>query len=433
MPATKIRKKNKLGKIVWGGFVKRTSPHCFFMTTPPPTSLKRNLLAVLLLALVIAGLVFAVHRLLAGNTLGIDLFVFWSSGRAMLIEGSSPYDPAVNQQVQMAIFGRLAEAGEDPMLYAFPPYGLLPVTPLLALPFDWAQAAWFVFYLLAACSLPYLLFPHAPRWLTLTLPVLYPVTFALILGNYVFLIGLILLFTCALVVLPPEPARKWQILAGILLAWTTIKPQFVWLYLAFLALYTLRTRRWAFSASFGLTFSGLLLFSWLAIPTWVTDWLQQVRNYAQMNQVESNAHSLLRLILPQAWLQTGSLLALLLFLLATAWIFKTWWQGDLSDLHSLAWVGLVTNLFDPRAISYEQITLVVPFFLWAALSRSRPAALLWLAAIVLSWGLFSIAATGVYPLATEQGPVLLYGLWLAWFFRQRKAGLFSTRPQPAGA
>lgn len=383
---------------------------------PPSRLQKQTIFAVILLALVFGGLVFAVHRLLAENTLGIDLFVFWSSGRAMLFEGRSPYDPAINQQVQLAIFGRLAEAGEDPMLFAFPPYGLLPVLPLLALPFDWAQATWFVFYLLAACSLPYLLFPRAPRWLTLTLPALYPVTFALILGNYVFLIGLILLFTCALVVMQPYPARKWQILAGILLAWTTIKPQFVWLYLGFIALYSLRYRRWPLIASFCAALGAMLLISWLIVPTWLTDWFKQVQDYAQINQVESIAHSYLRLFLPAAWLGPANLAALLTFLAATAWILRSWWQGRLADLPALAWVGLVTNLFDPRAISYEQITLVVPFFLWAASQKRYAPA--WLAALVISWGLFSTAVTGVYPLATEQGPILGYSLWLIWFLRQ---------------
>ena len=411
-----------------GGFAKQNLPSFLFMASllpPTPKKIQSSaLLAIVLLVLVAGGLVFAVHRLLAGNTLGIDLFVFWNSGRAMLVQGLSPYDPAVNQQVQMAIFGRLAQAGEDPMLYAFPPYGLLPVIALLPLPFDWAQAVWFVFYLLAACSLPYLLFPRAPRWLILTLPVLYPVTFALILGNYVFLIGLILLFTCVLVVLPPAPERKWQFLAGVLLAWSTIKPQFVWLYLAFFALYTLRSRRWALAASFGGALAAMLLLSWLLVPTWVTDWLRQVRAYAQANQVESNALSLLGLVLPKAWLATANLLALLLFLAITAWLFRAWWRGRLASLPVLAWVGLVTNLFDPRAISYEQITLVLPFYVWAATAKSRAAsegsaaALLWPAALILSWSLFSIARADIYPLATEQGPLILYAAWLIWFFRQ---------------
>jgi hypothetical protein len=383
---------------------------------PSPRLLQQAIFIVILLALVFGGLVFAVHHLLADNTLGIDLFVFWSSGRAMLFEGRSPYDPEINQQVQLAIFGRLAEPGEDPMLYAFPPYGLLPVLPLLALPFDWAQACWFVFYLLTACSLPYLLFPSAPRWLILTLALLYPVTFALILGNYVFLIGLILLFTCVLVVIPPDPARKWQILAGILLAWTTIKPQFVWLYLGFLALYSLRCRRWALAASFCAALSVMLIFSWLFVPTWLTDWLRQVQDYAHTNQVESIAYSFLRMVLPAGWLGPANLAALLIFLGATTWIFQRWWLGSLSGLHVLAWVGLVTNLFDPRAISYEQITLVVPFFIWTASRRGN--ALAWLAALVITWGLFSAAASGMYPLATEQGPILFYSVWLVWLFRQ---------------
>jgi hypothetical protein len=141
-----------------------------------------------------------------------------------------------------------------------------------------------------------------------------------------------------------------------------------------------------------------------------------VQDYAHTNQVESIAYSFLRMVLPAGWLGPANLAALLIFLGATTWIFQRWWLGSLSGLHVLAWVGLVTNLFDPRAISYEQITLVVPFFIWTASRRGN--ALAWLAALVITWGLFSAAASGMYPLATEQGPILFYSVWLVWLFRQ---------------
>lgn len=391
--------------------------------------------AAVLLVLAGSALTVAVHRLLAENTIGIDLFVFWSSGRAMFVDGSSPYDPAVNRQVQLAIFGRLAQQGEDPMLYPFPPYGLLPILPLVALPFDWAQAVWFVFYLLAACSLPYVLFPRASRWVTLSLLALYPVTFALILGNYVFLIGLILLLTFVKVVLHPAPDRRWQVLAGILLAWTTIKPQFVWLYLTFLVFYTLRERRWALAASFLSALGLMLLLSWIWLPSWLGDWLRQVQDYAQFNQVESNAQSFLRLALPEAWAVAAHLAALVGCIAATAWWLWRWWRGLFQTLPLLAWLGFVTNLFDPRAISYEQIVLVVPFFIWAAQKKAH--ARIWLVGLALTWALF--AASRFYPLATEQGPLLFYAVWLAWYIRQPGSrASFSKReigdrPAQAGA
>jgi hypothetical protein len=381
----------------------------------------------LLIAALCAGMVFAVRRLLADNTLGIDLFVFWNSGRALFLEGSNPYDPEINRQVQMAIFGRAALPGEDPMLFAFPPYGLLAVLPLLVLPFDWAQAIWFVFYLMLAASLLYLLFPRAPRWVTLTLLLFYPLTFALILGNFVFLIGMILMLACGLLVLRRERTSGWQVVIGIMLAWVTIKPQFSWLYLAFLAAYALRYRLWTLTGSFILSLAAMLGLSWLVLPGWLPQWLQQVRAYAEGNQVQSIAASYFDLIMPTAQAGPAAAVLMILFLGVTIWMGWLWWRGKLGHLHLLAWVGLVTNLFDPRAISYEQITLAVPFFLWAATREKTSLALriAWPAAIVLLWVFFVIAVRGLYPMATEQMPIAIFTLWLIWYYlhsRRASAG-----------
>ena len=375
-----------------------------------------------LIAALCGAMVFAVHRLLAENTLGIDLFVFWNSGRALFLEGSSPYDPEITRQVQMAIFGRMALPGEDPMLFAFPPYGLLAVLPLLPLPFDWAQAVWFIFYLMLAASLLYLLFPQAPRWVTLTLSLLYPLTFALFLGNFVFLIGMILLLAGGLLVLRQERAPGWQVVIGLLLAWTTIKPQFTWLDLAFLAAYTLRYRLWTLAGSFAVSLGGMLALSWLLLPGWLPQWLQQVRAYAEGNQVQSIAASYFDIFLPAAQSGTAAGALMVLALAVTSWMGWYWWQGKLGHLHVLAWVGLVTNLFDPRAISYEQITLAIPFFLWAATREKGAQALkiAWPAAIVLLWVFFVIAVRDAYPLATEQAPIAIYTVWLVWYYRNTR-------------
>ena len=134
----------------------------------------------------------------------------------------------------MAIFKRLARPGEDQLAFVYPPFALLVLYPLILLPFDWAQAVWIAFLLLALVTSFALAFPRAPRWVGISLLAFYPVFFGLILGNFAILIAALLVILLAKYLPREKPSAAWQIGAGILAGWLTVKPQFTWPFLLFL-------------------------------------------------------------------------------------------------------------------------------------------------------------------------------------------------------
>ena len=82
--------------------------------------------------------------------------------------------------------------------------------------------------------------------------------------------------------------------------------------------------------------------------------------------------------------QTGLLIA---FLGITAYILYRWQQEKAADLPVLAWLGLVTYLFDPRNQVYEQLAIVIPIMLW--LLQQKPGAKrAWIVAAILVAYLF---------------------------------------------
>ena len=70
------------------------------------------ILAALLLVL-IAAESYAVYTVFTSKfASGNDFFVRWLGGREYLLHGVNPYDPAVAEKAQLAMFGRLAQAGD---------------------------------------------------------------------------------------------------------------------------------------------------------------------------------------------------------------------------------------------------------------------------------------------------------------------------------
>ena len=92
-----------------------------------------------LFALVLGVFTILVHTAFMNSTPGIDLFVFWSAGRAFF-NHQDPYSQEISAQTQMAIYRHLALPGQDHMEFAYPPYALLILYPILWFTFDWTQA-----------------------------------------------------------------------------------------------------------------------------------------------------------------------------------------------------------------------------------------------------------------------------------------------------
>lgn len=373
---------------------------------------------IVLVAILAAGF----HALTRDNNLGTDFYTFWLAGRAAFIDHKSPYSEEIAIQGQLAIFKHLAGANEDQLAFAYPPYALLPLYPLIWMPFDWAQAAWIALLLLGLVTAFALAYPRSPRWVGTSFLAFYPVFFGVILGNFAILIAALLVILFGVYLPRQHPSTSWQILAGIAAGWLTIKPQLTWPFLALICLYEIRVKRWKFFAAM---IASLLVFfslSFLFAPNWPVEWPDRVNRYMAYNQTWLTILFLLKQVIP---LSTATLLTTslgILFIGMTVWLVLRWWHGKTGWLVLVAWMGFCGYLFHPHSTSYEQIAFLLPLVLWVCSQPNplpRPALSWWLASLVVSWLAFilSIAPFGIES-ATEW-PVLFHVGWIGWLLTNK--------------
>lgn len=379
----------------------------------------KTIAAILLLLISFSILTAGIHELTRQNTLGSDFYVFYLAGQAVQEDGEPTlYSDRLSQKAQLAIYKRPAAPGEDELGFAYPPYALLPILPLSLLPFEWAQAAWMAFSILALISA--LLYISSNRNPALVLSVLffYPVSFGLILGNFAIPIAAIIL-ACFAAVSTSRLDYRSQILWGALLAWTTCKPQFSWFFTLFLLLLAWRHGYTRFLVSFITGCVVLLIVSFAIVPNWPPLLLDALARYSQYNQSWLMTNFFLMQIMPVEAAQRVTILLGITGLVITIWLLRAWHRKKFSSLAFLAWAAWITYLFHPRGKSYEQITYLIPLFLWGLCRKNfkhRPFWLFWFGNFLFFWITFAVSLLPAAPVTAIEWPLAGYLAWMLWFF-----------------
>ena len=365
----------------------------------------------------VIGLAIVIRAVLGEVILGADLYTQWVSGNA-LIRGDNPYSSEVTLESQMGIYGRPAFPGEDQVAFAYPPHSNFLLLPVVWMPFHWAQAFWLALNLILLVTSVTWVYPRSHVLLRFSLIFFYPLTLALILGNYSLTIGIILFIGYHLLTNRKNLPRKEQFLLGFLLALAAIKPQLTWLGLIFLLALAFRSGFRMVPISF---FGSLVLMSlgfWVLIPTWPMDWIRQVIAYTGYDLGDPVIYMFLNILLPS---QTAIYAAVGLFWLTaglTVRYFKQWWGNKITAWSLFTWCGFITFILHPNGIAYDQIIFYLPLAIWAfqpLVHKARGFALLWIGWLTLSWLAFVIGRW-IYPPA-DALPVLIFGLWLLWYVR----------------
>ncbi len=385
---------------------------------------RRILLPTFTFLLAWAILASGVHLLTQGNTLGTDFYIFYRAGQTAIIDHADPYSDQQASQNQLAIFKRPAAPGEDQLGFAYPPYVLLAVWPMLWLTFSWAQAIWAAFLILSTVGAIVVAFKGAPPWISISFLFFYPVTFGLILGNFSVLMGGIILLIYGLMERENPPGKGVLIISGILLAWVTSKPQLVWLYVILFLLWAIKKRWWPMIASFGASLAAFIALSFAIVPGWLALWPQSMGRYAGYNQSWVILAVFFKEILPLEVVTPVSLALGVLILAASGWLFYQWWRGRLEGLYLLAWCGFAVFSLHPRGKSYEHIAFLLPLVVWAwrEWKLRLPAVLFfWLGSIVISWAVFFLSIQPGALDSTTEWPFLFYVVWLGWLFYKRRA------------
>jgi len=329
------------------------------------------LLAALLFLVLVAGQSWATYRLFTSRFPGgNDFYSRWANGCALIWTGENPYSDAVTLQTQIGMYGRPARPGEDLAAYSYPLYALFFFWPLCFIhTYPLVQAVWMTLMLYALLAGVVLTARVArwrpPAWLwgvTLVWAAFnYPHARALILGQMATLVFLAL--AAGLWALD----RRWDDLAGALLAVTTIKPQMSFLLVPWVLWWAAWRKRWGVWRGFGLTMVLLVGGSFLLVPTWVGDFLQGVRNYDVV--AATDYHSLTWIVVRYFLglgpvVETVGVAAFALYGLAEAWRGRrAGWGGF---LWTTGLVLVLTHFIAPRTATTHYTMLLPPLFAWFA-------------------------------------------------------------------
>ncbi|HVN55128.1 MAG TPA: glycosyltransferase 87 family protein, partial [Anaerolineaceae bacterium] len=392
------------------------------MSRPPSIleqfPLRKMIFLCLLWVAALGALTVALHPVMQSSSIGADFFTFWVAEKSLFLDHLNPYSEAVTRASQIGIYGHVASPDQDQVAFAYPVYSLLLIAPTAWMSYPWASSFWTAFNIQSLLAVALLVFFRAPKALIVSSLLFYPIAFGLILGNFAVPLGVILLIVLHSFVTRSAQPVWFQIAAGILLAWSTIKPQFMVFYFAFCVLYAVRRRLWPFLASLGSAMIADLLLAQILVPNWIVDWIRRVVEYTQYNRGQATLRILFSAILPENLALSATWVVIGVIGLFSAMLLAAWLKNQIGDLPLLSWIGLVTYLIHPHGFAYEQLTFLVPFFLWAALSfRSQPRTviLFWTIALVYSWLAFAFGRTSS-PI--DRSPVLLNAIFVIWLLLQ---------------
>jgi hypothetical protein len=388
---------------------------------------KKTLFFLMGFCLLTVGLKIAVT---SNFSFGADFYTFWQAGRALFLHGVSPYSLQVTEISQLGIYGRLAQAGEDQLRFAYPPFSLLILLPTVGMTYAWAQAYWMAFNLALILGAVLVVNKKPSIWLLVGMFFFYPVARGIIMGQFALMIGAIQIICYGLLKDQPAPNSLKQWLAGALLAWTMMKPHLAGLVIIFFLLFSIRQRYWKVFAGFAAGALLLAILSWILVPTWVSDWIHLIIAYAGYVNVQPILGSWLAVLGLSISSQWVSLILLFLTLMISISLICAWWKRNLQDFILLGWLVLISQLVNPNANSLlsDQIVFFLPLLLWLKDRSIKD----WLRGtiygifVILPWILFAAYFRGKEPYAVASWLAMMFSVWLVYEIAARKIKINST-------
>jgi hypothetical protein len=330
---------------------------------------------------------------------GGDFYPIWLTGREVLFHGSNPYTQEMTRKIQTGLFGRPmdphrpADPPTDFRAFSYPLYADLLAAPLLPLSFNAVRAVLGILLpLLTAASLVLWLRAFGLQVSTSRLAI----AIILLLVSYPVLEGLYaqqagLLVGVALAMSMAALAGNRLILAGMLLAFASVKPQLVWLLAAWLVLWAVSDwkQRKSFLLAFSFSLALLVLVSQLILPGWFEDWWRSLVGYSHYT-----LPPLTQLVLGR-FLGIATGLTLLAFAGIFGWNMRRQPGASAGFALTVSFLLAVTVLLAPTGGAVYDQVILVPAICWLGFRRadilnaSRPIRVLAVAALVaLCWQWF---------------------------------------------
>jgi hypothetical protein len=292
-----------------------------------------------------------------------DLYPRWLGARELLLRHRDPYGSELTREIQLAYYGRTLDPArpEDPkdqQGFAYPVYVVFLLAPVMNLPFPAVQAGFrWLLILLTAASVP--LWLHTlgwrPPWATTTSFVVFTLgSFPVMQGIKLQQLSLLvagMIAACATLL-----AGGNFLLAGVLLALATIKPQLVLPVAAWLLLWAISdwSRRRNFVWGFVVTLAVLCGAAEYVLPGWMRRFREAIAAYRDYND---GVESVLDVLVTPTWGRALAVLAILL-LAFVGWRLRRLPSDCTAFRWMLALTLAVTVMVVPKTAPYNQVPLV---------------------------------------------------------------------------
>ena len=293
---------------------------------------------------------------------GNDFLTHYAAWDAFFKLGVSPYSEEAALYTQQAIYGRPALTGEDQNRMVYPFYSILIHGPFVFLDYPLARAIYMTLLqaaLFVGVVMALDLFQWSPAaWLSALLFIwsllFYPEARGVILGQFA-IFGFFSLIASLYFY-----KRGYDILGGVILVLSTIKPTLVFLIVPFLLVYALSQRRWRFVVGFIGALTLLTFGSLLVSPTWIMDWIFRITRYSDYTVGQSPVWLLTHNLLPAL----GGIGEAIIDLFLVAGMFFAWLRAihgaDAEFNWALGVTLVISNLIVPRSATTNYVLMLIP-------------------------------------------------------------------------
>jgi Glycosyltransferase family 87 len=304
-----------------------------------------------------------------------DLYPRWLGARELLVHHRDPYTADITREIQVGYYGRPLDPTRkndpiDQQGFAYPIYVVLMLAPTVTLPFPTVhRIVFWLFVVLTTISVP--LWLGTLRWrLSRSATV---AAILLTLGCFPAIQGLRLQQLTVLVVALIAGAmyaitRRRFVLAGILLALASIKPQLVFLLILWLCIWLLGNWRERQRVLWSLVISMavLVVAGELLLPGWISEFRAAMKDYYRYT---GGGSSLLNGFLPPLWARIASIV-LVGMVLVFAWRNRRASEETPAFQWLLCFTLATTLVVIPMFAPYNQL-LLLPGLMMALRARQE--------------------------------------------------------------
>jgi hypothetical protein len=304
-----------------------------------------------------------------------DLYPRWLGARELLVHHRDPYTADITREIQIGYYGRPLDPTRkndpiDQQGFAYPIYVVLMLAPTVTLPFSTVHRTFFwLFVALTTMSVP--LWLGTLRWRLSRSEAFTAILVTL--GCFPAIQGLRLQQLTVLVVALLAGSmyaitRRRFVLAGILLAMASIKPQLVFLLILWLCIWLLGNwrERQRVLWSFVISMAVLVVAGEFLLPGWISEFRGAMKDYYRYT---GGGNSLLNGFLPPIGARIASVV-LVAMVLVFAWRNRRAGEETPAFRWLLCFTLATTLVVIPMFAPYNQL-LLVPGVMMALRARQE--------------------------------------------------------------